>query len=230
MAAVHNARLAACAPLQLFIADKLDAVVHNRETPSQALVQQLLHQDQPWPAAAGAAGGPGAAAAAEALSYALRLSISCPKLGVAVAMRSPAAMPAPAPIDPTNLRPAYVQLTLHSILAEVAPSGARMGRACWAQPATHRVRMPVIRARALNFQPSCLPASRLPVVDMLPFPAPSRPSPLPCPAPSCFCRLPAAAGRPLGVRPLLLPAGPRAPRCQDCQRPQHGLPPRVQGS
>lgn len=136
---MHNARLAAAPALRQFVADKLDCIVHNREPLSPALLEQLLHLDQPWPAPAaapppaGAAGSssgaaaadPRAAAAAAAAAaaegvFGLRVALSCPKLGVALSMRSPAAVPAPEAAD---ARPAYVQLTLQAISAELEPSG-----------------------------------------------------------------------------------------------------------
>ena len=126
MAAVHNVRLASCAPLQQFVADKLDCVVYNRETPPAGLVRQLLHLDQPWPTAAVAAAVDtatgGDSAAAEPMGFGLRVRLHCPKVGVAFSMQPPAAaLPHPPTREP---RPCYVQLTLLSVSVDLEPSGA----------------------------------------------------------------------------------------------------------
>ncbi len=139
MAAIHNARLAASPALRQFVADKLDCVVYNRDPLSPALLEQLLHLDQapeaPAPAAPAAvpkngsartrAGASGAAPAVEAESgFGLRIALSCPKLGLALSMRDPAAAPAP-PTVASGL--SYMQLTLQAISAELEPSGWSMG-------------------------------------------------------------------------------------------------------
>lgn len=134
VAAVHSARLAACPALRQFVADKLDCIVYNRGQLSPALLEQLLHLDQPAAAPApppptaaaesGSAGAADASSTAEAeRGFGLRVAVSCPKLGVALSMRNPAAAPAP-PAAAGRL--AYVQLTLHAISAELEPSGGRL--------------------------------------------------------------------------------------------------------
>ncbi len=169
--------------------DKVDAIVYNRVPPPTGLAQQLLHHDQPWLAAAAvataaasaaAAGGTagqgtaaGAAAAAETFAYGLRLSASCPKLGVALCMRPPAAAPPEAQLDlgPGQQRPAYVQVTLHSISADMDPAGARQELACLAARATH----PTIALHALPALQGCTPArclATLPTLLTLPFATP----------------------------------------------------------
>lgn len=143
VAVKHNARLLRCRVLEQFVMDKVDAVVYNRVPPPAGLAQQLLHHDQPWLAAAAAAtaaasvaaassaagqgSAAGAAAPAETFAYGLRFSASCPKLGVALCMTPPAAAPPEAQLElgPGQQRPAYVQVTLHCISAEMDPSGAR---------------------------------------------------------------------------------------------------------
>jgi hypothetical protein len=160
---VHNVRLAGSRPLRQFVADKLDALVHNRQPPSAGLLQQLLHHDQP-PAPAGVAAADAAAAAAggrrtassragmaaeggsssngdptihfappaaaqaaapaELLGFGVRVSVSCPKLGVALCMESPAAAPA---TGPATMRPAFVQVTMHALSLDVSTSGGLAG-------------------------------------------------------------------------------------------------------
>ena len=132
-AVVHNSRLQASHPLQLFIADKLDCLVYNRDPPPPWMLQQLLHLDQPPPeqlqqvAEASATPSSAAVSASEGLSFGLRLSVVCPKAGLAFNMRSPASAPAPPPINVGVVRPTFVAVALHAIALDYSPSGEGTG-------------------------------------------------------------------------------------------------------